>query len=528
SFDFWRSSRMLPSLENIDPSPLAFWVPERIPGYSDVSFHITEFPLFTFLFADLHAHMMVIPFTLLVIGFALNLVVGLKGGGWIWTASATVALALALGSLWVVNSWDFPSYLILTMVLLSLAVYFAGGTFIERLILFALLAGAVISVSILAFLPFHQTYETFNNGLEASKWRTPVDRFLGIYGLFLFVIASFLLYQTRDVLRSLVVSVRYRHYDDAVPGIRWMGVCVGFGLLGTIFFGVAGFWNVTLLLVFLILVGIVVGKVLTSKDENRAYEAVPLLLVGLALFIGIGVDLVRVEGDIGRMNTVFKYYLEIWVLLSVASAYMLWWLGTSGFLRTGLGVGSWIWVVLLAVLLSSSLVYTILGSQARLSDRFNDGPFTLNGMAYMSEAIHQEQEQPIELKWDQEAIRWLQDNVTGSPVILEAHLSQYHWGARFAIYTGLPTVIGWPWHQIQQRTDYSFAIDDRVQDVREIYETADDKRALELLRQYRIKYAVVGDLERITYPGDGLEKFEDLGEKVFENYRTVIYKINWD
>ena len=149
-------------------------------------------------------------------------------------------------------------------------------------------------------------------------------------------------------------------------------------------------------------------------------------------------------------------------------------------------------------------------------------------MAYMSEAIHREQEQPIDLKWDQEAIRWVQDNVKGSPVILEAHLSQYHWGARFAIYTGLPTVIGWPWHQIQQRTAYSFAIHDRAQDVREIYETVNDKRAVELLRQYRVKYVVVGDLERITYPGDGLAKFEGLGKKVFENQRTGIYETNWD
>ena len=130
--------------------------------------------------------------------------------------------------------------------------------------------------------------------------------------------------------------------------------------------------------------------------------------------------------------------------------------------------------------------------------------------------------------WDQEAIEWVQDNVLGSPVILEAHLSQYRWGARFANYTGLPTVIGWPWHQIQQRTAYSFAITDRARDVREMYETTDDQRALELLRQYRVKYVVVGDLERINYVGDGLNKFETLGRKVFENRGTAIYEARWN
>ena len=528
AFDFWRSSRMLPSMENFDPNPIAFWVPDRIPGISDVSFHITEFPFFTFLFADLHAHMMVIPFTLLVIGLGLNMVVGLKGGGWLWTVVSSVALALGLGSLWVVNSWDFPSYLILTLGLLSLAVYFTNGDRTEKLALLGVLAVGVVAVSILAFLPFHQAYETSNSGLDVSKWRTPVDRFLGIHGLFLFVIASFLLYQARSTLKELVWSFGVRDYQVTVQGIAWMRVCVAAVGLAAVFFAAAGFWNVTLLMVFLILVGIVAWNIFASKIDERAYEVVPLFLLSLALFIGIGVDLVRVEGDIGRMNTFFKYYLEIWVLLSIVSAYMLWHLGASGFLRPNIGLRSGVWMVVLAVLIGSSLVYTALGSRARVTDRFTDGPSTLDGTAYMAAALHQEQEQPIELKWDQEAIEWVQDNVIGSPVILEAHLSQYRWGARFANYTGLPTVIGWPWHQIQQRTAYSYAITDRAQDVREMYETTNEKRALDLLRRYQVKYVVVGDLERITYSGNGLEKFETLGQKVFENQGTAIYEARWN
>ena len=528
AFDFWRSSRMLPNLDNIDPNPLAFWVPEKLAEYSDVSFHITEFPFFTFLFADLHAHMMVIPFTLLVIGLGLNLVVGLKDREWLWTIAATVALALGLGSLWVVNSWDFPSYLILSLGLLSLAVYFAGGTVTEKLTLLSILAVIVVAVSILAFLPFHQTYETFNSGLDVSKWRTPIDRFLGIHGLFLFIIASFLLYQARGTLRELVKGIWDHNFEPTVVGIAWMRVCVGGGILAAAFFAAAGFWTVTLLLVFLTLVGIVAWRIFASQDEDRPYKIVPLFLLGLALFIGIGVDLVRVEGDIGRMNTFFKYYLEIWVLLSIVSAYMLWQLGHSGFLKSAIGIRSGAWLVVLVVLIGSSLIYTALGSRARIADRFNDGTSSLDGTAYMTDAVHVELGEPLDLKWDQEAIEWVQDNVSGSPVILEAHMSQYRWGSRFAIYTGLPTVIGWPWHQIQQRDAYSFAIGERARDVQEMYVTTDSERAVELLRQYRVKYVVVGDLERINYPGDGLGKFDDLGEKVFENQGTAIFEARWN
>ena len=127
-----------------------------------------------------------------------------------------------------------------------------------------------------------------------------------------------------------------------------------------------------------------------------------------------------------------------------------------------------------------------------------------------------------------EAIRWLQDNVEGSPVVLEAHLEFYRWGARFASYTGLPTVLGWPWHQTQQRMAYSSTVEERARDVREMYETTDVGRALELLRQYRVRYVVVGDLERIIYTADGLLKFQNLGQKVFENQGTAIYKARWN
>ena len=165
-FDFWRSSRMIPPLESFDPSPLAFWVPETIPEWKDVSFHITEFPFFTFLFADLHAHMMVIPLTLLVIGLGVNLVMGLSREGPRWGLLALVAVAVALGSLWAVNSWDYPSYALLVLALLGLAVYRSDGSLAGKALVFVAVSVGVVAVSLLAFLPFHQNYETFNNGLD--------------------------------------------------------------------------------------------------------------------------------------------------------------------------------------------------------------------------------------------------------------------------------------------------------------------------------------------------------------------------
>ena len=529
-FDFWRSSRMIPVLDNFDPSPAAFWAPDPLPGAAGAGYHITEFPFFTFLFADLHAHMMVIPFTLLVIGLGLCLVAGLRGSRLVWTVVALTVLALALGSLWVINSWDYPSYCVLALGLLALAAWSSGRSFQGGALWLLGAAVAVFVVSLLAFLPFHQSYETFNSGLDVSRWRTPLDRYLGIHGLFLFIAGTFLVYEARWTVTTLVKSLWDRTVLD--PELKWLRLAVALGLLLTVFLAAMGYWTAALLLVLLVLAGLAAWEMLAFDDSDRGFAVTPVMLLAMALLISIGVDFVAVEGDIGRMNTLFKYYLEVWALMSVAAAYMLWYLARAGFLEGRWNRASVAWVALLVVLVGSSFVYTALGTRDRLDSRFAELPGTLDGTAYMAAALHWEKEQSFELKWDREAIRWLQDNLEGSPVVLEAHTDQYRWGGRIASYTGLPTVLGWPWHQIQQREAYSFAVHDRAGHVREMYETTDVDRAVELLRRYGVAYVVVGDLERIQYAEAGLEKFDGLeaaglAKKVFENQGVTVYEGHW-
>ncbi len=530
-FDFWRSSRMIPVMDNFDPSPAAFWVPEPLDGLAGQGHHITEFPFFTFLFADLHAHMMVIPFTLLVIGLGLGLVAGLRNSGTVWTVVVTVALALGLGSLWVINSWDYPSYCLLVLGLLALAAWSSSTRPFPRNLFWLVGAGAaVFAISLLAFLPFHLSYETFNNGLDVSRWRTPLDRYLGIHGLFLFIGVSFLVHESRWTVAKLARSLFDRTVLDGET--KWLRRAVGLAILVAVFLAAVGYWTAALLVVILALALLAVWETLSFDDSDRGFAVTPLLLLSMALLISVGVDFVAVEGDVGRMNTLFKYYLEVWVLMSLAAAYMLWYLARAGFLEGRWNWGTVAWVGLLFALLGSSFIYTALGTKDRLASRFAELPRTLDGTAYMTAAWHWERDEPFQLVWDQEAVRWLQDHVQGSPVILEAHADQYHWGGRISIYTGLPTVLGWPWHQIQQREAYAFAIHDRARHVREIYETSDSDRAIDLLRQYEVSYVVVGDLERIYYDGEGLNKFKEMGKsglsrKVFENQGVVIYEGLW-
>jgi len=101
---------------------------------------------------------------------------------------------------------------------------------------------------------------------------------------------------------------------------------------------------------------------------------------------------------------------------------------------------------------------------------------------------------------DKEAIIWLQDHVDGTPTILEGNRPLYRWGSRISIYTGLPTVIGWDWHQKQQRVGYQNQVDERLNDVRRMYEDPSTETTLGLLRKYDVTYIVDGELELGFYP----------------------------
>ena len=73
-------------------------------------------------------------------------------------------------------------------------------------------------------------------------------------------------------------------------------------------------------------------------------------------------------------------------------------------------------------------------------------PLTLDSITYMQYAQYADFDVTMDLVHDYKAIRWMQDHVQGSPVIVEANCPEYRWCTRFTIYTGLPGVVGWNWH----------------------------------------------------------------------------------
>jgi uncharacterized membrane protein len=173
-----------------------------------------------------------------------------------------------------------------------------------------------------------------------------------------------------------------------------------------------------------------------------------------------------------------------------------------------------------------------MGGMGKIRDRMNtDAPHSLDSMNYMAYATHNEFGVDLELSEDYRAIRWMQDHVQGSPVIAEAAPAgiQYTWLGRFSIYTGLPDVVGWEWHQMQQRLMFSETVKARGVEEDAFYATTDPNMARDFLHKYNVRYIIVGQLERAKYTGGGLDKFTEYNgtfwNEVYRDGQTAIYEV---
>jgi uncharacterized membrane protein len=230
------------------------------------------------------------------------------------------------------------------------------------------------------------------------------------------------------------------------------------------------------------------------------------------------------------MNTVFKFYCQAWIMLGISAAAAFGWL--LGELRKWLPGWRGAWKVASLLLVAGGALFIVFGVTGKIQDRMAlNAPHTLNSMTYMAYSQYSENGANMDLSQDYGAILWMQKNVQGSPVIVEAAAAgvQYTWFSRFSIYTGLPDVVGWQWHQQQQRVLFSDQVVARGVEEDAFYTTTDVQAAEAFLRKYNARYIIVGQLERAKYAGPGLDKFDQengkLWKEVYQQGQTAIYQV---
>ncbi|MFI5197705.1 MAG: DUF2298 domain-containing protein [Thermoanaerobaculia bacterium] len=478
-----------------------FWATSRvIPPNA-----INEYPFWSFLFADLHAHVLALPFTAAFVAALLLFVTRDKNASFaVREAASLVALAgLFFGALQITNGWSTPVYACLLLFLpgaLWLGTRPPGfaasaGTLAWNVVL--PVAGIALSAAVLA-RPFWARFSPppRNWGREVGPWAEPWD-FFNVWALFVALLVPFAFAAWKagavprgraarafQILAALALPLSLVSFSLHPPQLDQARSVSLFTAVACV---------------------VALGAALRRTTDVRLRPALALAAFGFAVLTGC--ELVFVWD---RMNTVFKFHFETWLLFSVAGA-LAW--------ETFLSSKSLAWRLAVAItgLAAVFTTATALTGFLRL-DRDGWPRGTLDGTAYLVE----------QNPGDRGAIEWINTNVRGLPVLLEAQGPAYQEFTRLAMNTGLPTVLGWEYHTFQ-RGHSQAEIDRRKEDVAAAYTSADEALVARILSRYHVALVAVGNLERRTYAGGNLSRFEkwtDLLAPVYRNPEIVLFAVN--
>ena len=340
-----------------------WWSPSRVSPNT-----INEFPAFSFILADLHAHVLALPFAALAVGLALNLLLArerglaLFGEAAIWPLGLVVS-AVTLGGLYVINGWDLPTYLGLALLALAIQQWLAHDRALSRALLadLARCVAPLVALVFLLYLPFYLTFSSPSEGigLVPGDQRTPVGYIWDIFALPAFLALSYLALRlgpwlartvAPDLARSFAPATQTRllRRVASVPSAALAAVpLLALALIGwltrqsvvwTLFWAVL----VVALCAALILWWTDLHTLFTG-GEAPATERASRADVMCMLLVGVSAGLLGIcevvflrdvfaGGPFGalaptfRMNTVFKFYYQIWLLLGIAAGPLLVWL----------------------------------------------------------------------------------------------------------------------------------------------------------------------------------------------------------
>ena len=532
---------------------------------------IDEFPFFSYMLGDLHPHILAMPFDLLAIALALNLFLGawdgeikLFGLRLHLNLTGFLTFAFVLGGLAFLNTWDilFGFALLAGVYLLRRAS--ENGWDWERLKeLFILIIPAGL-LAILLYLPFYVGFSSQASGIlpnldsptrGAQLWVFWGPLFLPVAALFVylwrgegrprdwkrgFAIAGGLvlaLWLFSWLLGLLILTI---DPVDAAQVLSTQGTSSIWAFFGAVTLRRLEYFGGWLTLLGLVGVPLAflakAGRRRPVKEGQSASFKLdpPFFVLLLALVAGIlvlapeFVFLRDIFND--RMNTIFKFYYQGWLLLSLAAAFAV-----AVLLQRLRGRAALLYRIGLVLVLFMACTYPVLAILTKTDDfkvpafqqtlaaarlagdpsplRTALGVWTLDGAAAFERQFPE----------DAAAARWLSTAPPG--VIAEAAKidSSYTDYAHISAYSGLPTVLGWAMHEDQWRGTYAIQ-GTRLADIQRLYETRSWDEAQAILSQYDIRYVYIGTLENQTYRVyEG--KFQQNLRQVYQQGGVTIYAV---
>lgn len=453
-----------------------YWYPNatRFIGYNpetnDKTIH--EFPIYSFVVSDLHAHLINLPFVLLYIALLMNYVVNANSKPHSQNPKQTqnsklfrkfdigalklelrnslsklIPLGFLLGVMFMTSTWDFGNYLLVsgvTFLLFNLKKYRLTA---KTLWLTGKPLIIIVFISFLTALPFILNFTSLAEGIRLVTHRTPLWQLGVLWGFpaILTLLFSIFIYKFRSNIKAADIFI------VSLLIAAWM-------------------------LIF-------IPEIVFVKDIYIASHQ--------------------------RANTMFKLTYQAYVMTYLSSGYitvrLLSW-------TKKIIVRSLLFIFFL-IIFAAVLTYPSFAINSYYGDLKNY--HGLNGETWLKSRYQSVYE----------TILWLRENTKGQPVILEAPGDSYTDYNLISSYTGFPTVSGWYVHEWLWRGSPDFP-QKRVEDITQIYISSDKDLTKLLLEKYKVEYVIVGTLERQKYPNINEEKFRELGTLVFSSGNSTIYKIN--
>ena len=528
--------------------PNGYWYPNATRFIENT---IHEFPVYSAVVSDLHGHYFDVPFVLLTIAILLSMFYtlfrntkeaqssklkaqsySLKLKAFVLRSFAlcdlrfAILLGFILAIMYMTNAWDGIIYFLLTLLVFAviyLKLKMKNSFQIENLklkIFSWLFYISIIAVGFFIFsFPFNLHFKPFASGIGvlcAPEFLATIEKFgpflfekahcqhspwwqlLTLYGFFYFWAIFFLIFlikkknhksQTtnhKQIQNYNIQNSKYfgsLNFDQAKPENLFRIWNLGFGILtkSDLF--------VLLLIIFSTLL-IIIPEFIYVKDIYPGHY---------------------------RANTMFKLVYQAFILLSISSAYIIFRLMPL-ILRNLRNSMPNIFNIYFVFFIFSILFFILVTIYPYLAINSYYGDLKtyhgLDGTKYLKDLY----------PTDYEAILWINKNVKGQPVILEAQGDSYTDYARVSSNTGLPTVLGWTVHEWLWRGSYDIP-SPRIEDVQKMYESDDLEETKKLLQKHKVELVFFGDLERQKYPNLNEGKFKTLGKVTYENGRTTIYEI---
>ena len=487
----------------IHPDTFFYWTSSRV-----IRGTINEFPFFAWLNGDLHAHMMSTPFMILVLFIAFAYYLAPPDSLRERRLLILLIIPFISGLLIVVNTWSYPTVfgvLFLTLLFspseplslisvnLSSKLNFKNFQREMIRIFTSLFISAVVvlfgSVTVLPFL-------TQSASLRTIALFPPRSGLIELLLVYVFFILVFSIYMYSILPLELSQSNR-----------RILSLCSLLFLAGLLF----GAPAISLLLPLCI-----VSWLLLEHFSSKVGFELILFLAGAILILLTEFLFIQEQAGPGRMNTVFKIYMQVWLFFSIGASIALIRLFDGSILKRNFTRRK-NYNFILSIFLSLLFISTTFYAGFSIGEHFStESDFTLD--ATLDARINH----PLE--W--EAITFL-NTKPGSPNIVTAPgcwcnpvetTRPYSWVNAPSSFTGIPTLAGWS-HEVGYRGEEPYS--KRVNHINEIY-TGSSETRIELLEFYDVKYIYMGKNERDLY---GVSNFQESYLKpVFENKNVIVYE----